>query len=240
MRPVRILAVALLILAAAAIAGIGRPEAIRSADSDDEEATPQRTITVNGSGTVTTVPDQATFTFGVDVRGQTASEALSEAAKAAGELVDALKREGVDGKDIQTQHVSLSPVTSSDGRHIEGYAAGTSVTVRIDKLDRAGPLVDVAVAAGANNVYGPSLDRSDADELAEQALADGVADARRKGEALATAAGGELGDVVSVTETGGAGPPVPYAREAALSADLPIEPGTQEIQASVTVTFELR
>lgn len=240
MRTVRIVAVALLVLAAAAIAGIGRPEAVRTAGPDATE--PVRSITVNGSSSVTAVPNRATFTFGVDARGETASEALAAAADATRKVTDAVKRAGVDGKDIQTQNVSLSPITSSDGRHIEGYAANGSIIVRADDLDRAGRLVDAAVAAGANNVYGPSLDRSDAEELADGALADAVADARRKAEALAEAAGGSLGRVISVTEGGGMVPPMPYAaRETAVqSADFPIEPGTQELQATVTVVFELR
>lgn len=242
MRPVRIAAVALLVLAAAALAGVGRPDFVFSAEPETAGSDPIRSVTVNGTASVTTVPDQATFTFGVDVRGETASRALSAAAAAVVRITDAVKDAGVDGKDVQTQNVSLSTVTSSDGRHIDGYAANASITVHAKDLDSAGRLVDAAVAAGANNVYGPSLDRSDAEELAEQALADAVADARRKAEALAEAAGGSLGDVISVSETGSAVPPLPYAaREAAVqSADLSIEPGTQEIQASVTVMFELR
>jgi uncharacterized protein YggE len=186
------------------------------------------------------VPDQATFTFGVDARGETASEALSTAAASVKKITDAIKDAGVKGKDIQTQDISLSTLTSSDGRHIDGYAANASITVQAKDLDTAGHLVDVAVGAGANNVYGPSLARSDADELADKALADAVADARRKAEALAEAAGGSLGQVISVTESGSAVPPMPYAaRETALATDVPIEPGTQDIQASVTVVFEL-
>jgi uncharacterized protein YggE len=238
MRIVRIAAVALFILAVAALAGVGRPEAVRSAE-EQSEAPPPRTITVSGTGKVIAVPDRATFSFGVDTRGQTASAALSQSAAAMKRVVDAVKRVGIDEKDIQTQNVSLYPVTSSDGRHIEGYAANASVTVRLGNLDRAGPLVDAAVSAGASSVSGPSLDRSDADELQNRALTDAVADARVKAEALAEAAGGSLGDVISVTESGGPMPPVPYAAEA-LAADMSIEPGTQEIQASVTVTFELR
>ena len=242
MRParlVRIVAVALLVLAAAALAGIGRPEAVRSADADP--ADPLRSITVNGSGSVTAIPDRATFSFGVDARGETASAALSAASVAVRRVTDAVKDAGVDGKDVQTQNISLSTLTSSDGRHIEGYAANASITVRARDLDSAGRLVDAAVAAGANGVYGPSLDRSDADELAGEALTDAVADARKKAEALAEAAGGSLGSVISVTESGASMPPMPYAaRESALAADVPIEPGTQEIQASVTVMFELR
>jgi uncharacterized protein YggE len=239
MRPVRVVAVALLVLAAAALAGIGRPEAVRTAEPDP--ADPVRSITVDGSASITSVPDRATFSFGVDERGETASEALTAASDAVRRVTDAVKHAGVDGKDVQTESISLSTLTSSDGRHIEGYAANASISVRARDLDRAGGLVDAAVAAGANSVYGPSLDRSDADELANQALADAVADARQKAEALAKAADGSLGRVISVTEGGASAPPIPYAaRESALATDVPIEPGTQEIQASVTVVFELR
>ena len=241
MRIVRIVAVALFILAVAALAGVGRPEAVRSAEGDPSPP-PARTITVGGSASVTAVPDRATFSFGVDARGQTASAALAEGARLMERVVAAVKRAGVDAKDIQTQTLSLYPQTSSDGRHIEGYAANASVTVRVANLDRAGPLVDAAVGAGASSVYGPSLERSDADELQNRALADAVADARVKAEALAEVAGGSLGDILSITEGAGSTPPIPYAARAAeaMPADVSIEPGTQEIQASVTVTFELR
>ena len=240
MRTIRIAAVALLVLAAAAFAGIGRPDFVWSADTETDGSDPIRSVTVNGSATVTTVPDEATFTFGVDARGDSASAALSAAAAAVKRVTDSMKDAGVDGKDIQTQDISLSTLTSSDGRHIDGYAANASITVHADDLDSAGKLVDAAVAAGANNVYGPSLSRSDADEVADKALADAVADARRKAESLAEAAGGSLGQVISVSESGSSVPPMPYAAREALTADVAIEPGTQDIQASVTVVFELR
>jgi uncharacterized protein YggE len=238
MRIVRIAAVALFILAVAALAGVGRPEAVHSAEEGDSP--PRRSITVGGSASVTAVPDRATFTFGVDTRGQTASAALDESAKASDRVVAAIKGAGVDSENIQTQNVSLYPVTSSDGRHIEGFAANATVTVRAENLDQAGQLVDAAVRAGATSVSGPALERSDADELQNEALADALADARVKAEALAKAAGGSLGDVLSVTEGAGSVPPIPYAGAEALAArDMAIEPGRQEIQASVTVTFEL-
>jgi hypothetical protein len=238
MRLIRIAAVALLILVAAAIAGVGRPEAVRSAEGADFGE--KRTVTVSGSSFVTAVPDRASFTFGVEGRGTTASEALAESSAAIKRVVDALKDAGVDGDDIQTQQVSLYPVTSDDGRHIEGYAASSSVFVKVENLDRAGPIVDAAVGAGANTVYGPSLERSDADELARDALAAAVADARAKAETLAEAAGGSLGQVLAVAESS-ASTPMPYDRAFAetAAADVSIEPGRQEFHATVTVTFEL-
>lgn len=241
MRIVWIAAVALLLLVAAALSGIGRPEAVHTAEPGSAGFADKRSVTVTGSAFVTAVPDRASFTFGVEGRGETASEALSESAAAIKRVVDAIKRSGVDGDDIQTQQVSLTPVTSMDGRHIEGYAANASVLVRVSDLDRAGPIVDAAVAAGANTVYGPSLERSDQDKLARDALAGAFVDARAKAEALAEAAGGSLGQVLAVAESG-APTPFPYDRMAVAEAagDVSIEPGKQEFHASVTVTFELR
>ena len=240
MRIVRIVALAALLLAAAAISGVFRPEAVRTAEPGAAPGAAPRTVTVNGTATVSAVPDQATFTFGVEGRGEKASEALAASSAALKRVVDAVKRAGVDDDDVQTQHVSLSPVTSQDGRRIENYAAHASITVTVKSLDRAGPLVDAAVAAGANSVYGPALERSDRERLVREALADALGDARTKAEALAEAAGGELGQVLSVSESGASAPPIPYsARAVAEDAGVSIEPGTQEFQASVTVTFEL-
>lgn len=241
MRIVRILALAALLLAAAAISGVFRPDAVRTAEPGTAAGDAPRTVSVSGTASVTAVPDQATFTFGVEGRGETASQALDASSAALNRVVDAVKRAGADDDDVQTQQVSLSPVTSQDGRRIENYAVHASVTVKVRNLDRTGSLVDAAVAAGANSVYGPALERSDRDRLVREALADALADARTKAEGLAEAAGGELGQVLAVSESGASAPPIPYAARAAVEdAAVSIEPGTQEFQASVTVTFELR
>jgi uncharacterized protein YggE len=97
-------------------------------------------------------------------------------------------------------------------------------------------VIDAAVAAGANQVYGPSLSRSDQDDLYRQALRTAYADARAKAQVLAAAAGLSVGRVLAMQESGGV--PVPLVdRAGAAETQVPIEPGTQSIQASVTVTF---
>ena len=104
------------------------------------------------------------------------------------------------------------------------------------KLGDAGDVVDAAVGAGANQVSGPDLLVSDQDAAYRAALKAAVADARSKAEALAGAAGSTLGKITAIVEGGGAMPlPATGARDVAV----PIEPGTQEIQASVSVTFAL-
>jgi uncharacterized protein YggE len=227
-----VLLLAGLLLAAAAVAGVAQPRPAHSAG-----ATAARTITVGGDGSVTTVPDRATFQFGVETRAATARDAMSRNAAAANAVIAALKAAGVAAADLGTTGVSLSPVTSDDGTQVVSYTASNSVQGRI-ALAKAGALVDAAVAAGADTVYGPSLDRSDRQELYAEALKRAVADARTRAEALADAAGATLGAVQTIAEGGGAPVPLPYAARAAGDAtSIPIEPGTQTVDATVTVTY---
>jgi uncharacterized protein len=218
------------ILVAAAIAGIAQPQLGRS-------ATPSVTrITVTGNGTVNATPDRASFDFGVTTQASTAKGALSKNAEQARAIVDALKKAGVAASDIQTTEVSLWPQTSSDGNQIVGYQASNSVAVTAP-LGQSGDLVDAAVSAGANNVSGPNLDTSDKSSLYDDALKQALADAKGKAEAIATASGLTITGVEKVTE-GGQATPLPYLQAAkAAAAQVTIEPGTQQIQASVTVTY---
>jgi uncharacterized protein len=232
MKPLRILIAAAFVLAVAALAGVGQPESARGQETD----APARSITASGLGSVTTVPDRAPFSFGVQAQSRTASQALEAADAQLSRVVAALRGAGVAQADIQTEQISLSPRTSEDGVQIVGYTAVSSVSVRVRNLDRAGPIVDAAVAAGANQVYGPSLTRSDQAALYRNALRSAYADARAKAQALAEAAGVTLGAMTATVE-GGGNVPMPVAAGRAEDAKATVEPGTQEIQASVSVTF---
>jgi len=135
--------------------------------------------------------------------------------------------------------VSVSANYVDEGR-IDGYSARNSVFVTIRNLSKAGPILDAASNAGANEVYGPTLSRSDQDKLQEKALGSAVKDARTKAQVLADAAGVQLGRVTAITEGGSGGWQPYYAAERALAKDVaPIEPGTQDSQATVTVTFAI-
>jgi uncharacterized protein YggE len=192
-------------------------------------------ITVMGTGTARAVPDVADWSFGVQADAETASAALEEASAATRRIIDALRDAGIVQEDLRTEQVSLYPRTTNDGRAVIGYTASSSVHAIVRDLDQAGAVVDAAVEAGANQVYGPSLSRSDENELYRDALRAGVADARAKAQVIADAAGVTLGKVVGVQEAS-ASQPMPAAEDARASAT-PIVPGTQEIQASVVVTF---
>ena len=220
---------AVVLLAAAAVAGVAQPRFGHAADTSSGG------ITVTGGGSVTTVPDRASFDLSVDARALTASGALTKVETAAVAVAAAVKDAGVGATDIQTSQVSLSPTTSDSGS-ITGYAASVTVTARTT-LPKAGAVVDAAVGAGATGVSGPNLTRSDQSGLYRQALQKAVADATDKAKALAEAGSLTLGRVRTIVE-GSSSTPIPFAQKSDASAGLPIEPGTQTIDATVTVTFD--
>jgi uncharacterized protein len=193
-------------------------------------------LTVNGIGVVRAVPDQAEISFGVISQGQTASQALAANDAAIRRVVAALRAAGIAAADIQTQSFSISPRSSDEGEEILGFTAQNTVTAKLRELARAGAVMDAAVGAGANQVYGPSLSRSNARELYQDALRAAVSDAHAKAEVLSAAAGVRLGAVAGVAEQGDAPVSDQGGRQAAPAAGQ-IEPGTQEIRASVVVTF---
>ena len=227
-----ILFLSALLLVASAIAGIAQPRLGRAADSPTKKK-----ITVTGNGTVTTVPDRAAFDFSVTSQAATAKAALAQNADAAAAVIAALKSAGIAPADLQTGQVSLNPQFNQAGTDVVGYTATNTVTAKTS-IAKAGSIVDAAVNAGANGVSGPSLARSDSDALYRDALKAAVADAGEKAKALAAASGLTLGGVQVIVEGAQASPPIPFASKDAASAGTPIEPGTQEIGASVTVTYE--
>jgi uncharacterized protein YggE len=205
--------------------------AISGADAAEEG------ITVTAVGSVKAVPDRAELMFGVTTQGATADEASSRNAARMRKVIDALKEAGVRTEDIRTQNVSVSPRHSPEGKQLSGFTAENRVSVKVASA-RAGAIVDLAVANGATNTSGPSFDVSDREALYRRALADAVKEARKKAEAIGGAGGVSVGDVTRVVEGGGAGPPVfleAAARDQATTT--PVEPGQEEVQATLTVTF---
>ncbi|MFN8188138.1 MAG: SIMPL domain-containing protein [Gaiellales bacterium] len=237
----RIVAVAALAIAGVTVAafmGVGRPEGASGGSATGSDGAGLG-ITVAGVGKVKAAPDQASFSFGVETQGATADEALATNNEAVQAVIDAIKGQGIEEAKIQTQSVSVYPRYSDDGQIIVGYSASNTVSVLIDDLEQVGAVVDAAAKAGANQVYGPNLSIADQTELYKQALADAYDDARDKGEAVAAAAGVTLGKVVNVVEGGAAYPVAGVAEAAADGGGVPIQPGQQEIQATLTVTFAI-
>jgi uncharacterized protein YggE len=224
-----VIVVAVAAVAIAVLAGVGRPEAARG-----DSATPD-TVTTVGHGVVTLVPDQATVTAGVHTQAATAADALAQNSTLMNKVIAAMK--AANGDDLQTQQVSLSPQTDQNG-DVKGYTADDSVSATAAIAD-AGGLIDAAVAAGANTVSGPTLGVKDQDAAYRQALGKAVDDARAKAQALGQAGGFGVGPVSSVTEQS-QDQPMPFQALAKGADSTPVEAGTQDITADVSVTFVIR
>lgn len=224
----KILLAGLALFGAAAIAGVAQPHLARSAAAPAPDA---KSINVTGNGSIETVPDRATFSFTVTTQADTAKAALAKNGAAADAVAAALQ-----GAKVQTSDVMLQPQMNDAGTAVLGYTASTTVTAETE-LAKAGPLVDAAVDAGATGVSGPSWSRSDYDALYRQALQNAVADAKAKAQALADSGGLTLGSITSMTEGGGAVQPLPYAMATTNGGVAKLEPGTQTVDASVSVTF---
>ena len=207
------------------------------------EPTP-RELTVTGSATVDAVPDVASVTAGVETQAPTAADALRANGAAMTAVFAALKAVGVAENDMQTNQLTLNPVFAPDpggsqaAPQVVAYQASNMVTARVRDVARLGATIDGLTAAGANRLYGVSFDVDEPGALLDTARQRAVADARRKAEILATAAGGTLGPVIAIAEGGGSGPaPLRAKMDAAMAA--PVAAGAVSLGADVTVVFGL-
>ena len=231
MKMIRIVALVALGAAVVALAGVGLPERAGGASE------PTAGIEVTGTGSVESVPDEASFSFGVQVRGSTAREVLSASSREMRRVLAALRASGVAGRDVQTTSVSMSPSYSQTDT-IVGYWASNSVGVTLRDIRKVGAVLDALSAAGATEIDGPTWARSDRKALEARALREAVADARAKAEVLAAAGGVRLGRVTAITESRRP-PETDYMRSALLAKDapVPLRAGTEEVEATVKVTF---
>jgi uncharacterized protein len=203
-----------------------------------------QTVTVTGTGRANGTPDTATLFMGARAERSTAQEAMAVVNENANALLDVLTGAGVEEKDIQTTSVSLYPTYGPNGGQITGYAAENSVSVKLRDLANAGAVIDAASAAVGDELTlgGISFAIEDPEPLRVQARASAVEQARARAEQLAELAGGALGDVVQISDGSmQVTPPVTYAVAERAAADMaaPIQAGSQEVTADVTVTFEL-
>lgn len=221
----RIAVATVLVLVAAALAGVGRPEGARAVEAPVPDS-----VTVIGSGSATYVPDQSSLTLSVDSRGPSAAAALDANAKEMRAVIDAVR--AACGVALSTQQFSLSETYVSGVR--AGFSANNSVEARV-AIPRAGAVIDAAVAAGANRISGSAFSTADRAALYRRALKDAVANAREKAQLLATAGGRALGKVKSIAEQQSSS----GSSMVVSDSTPPIVMAEQELRATVTVTFAL-
>jgi len=206
---------------------------------------PPAAISVTGEATLSVAPDQAQIEAGVTSEAKTAREASEANNAAMGKVLLALKAAGTEQKDIQTSRLSLQPESAPNRppgpNTIVGYRASNHVTVRLHDVTKIAATIDMLVAAGATDIGGINFSVSNASKLLDDARAQAVADARRKAEIYARAAGVTLGAPLSISEEGAPGP-VTFRRMAVgmAASPTPIAQGEETLQVTVSVSWAIK
>jgi len=206
-------------------------------------------ITVSGEGKATGEPDIAMLSLGISTIRPTVAEAREQAAATMQSLIDSVKSNGVDEKDIQSSQLSIYPeydYTENSGQKLIGYRLTNMVTIKVRNIDKTGDVLDDAVAAGGDltQVQGISFTIDKPDALRDQAREAAVKDAKARAQRLADTAGVKLGNPISIVE-GSVSSPMPntlsrdYALGAGAEAETPIEAGELDIDLTVQVVFAI-
>lgn len=210
-----------------------------------QEKKPERTISVTGTASIEAEPDIAHLSTGVSSEASTAKEALAANSALMRKVIEGLKSAGVLAKDIQTSGLHVEPRYTSpkpgQAPSINGYRAVNNVRISARDIGKLGDILDQLVTLGANQMHGLSFEVSKADELKDEARRKAVANALRKAKLYAEAAGASVGEVIAISDDvvqvqprGG------VMARSAMAESVPIERGSQSLEARVHVTWALK
>lgn len=202
-------------------------------------------LDIVAQGSVKRVPDVAIISAGVVTQARDAKSAMTGNATAMARVLTALRGAGVADHDMATAQIGLSPqyrYAENQPPVITGYQANNSVTVRFRDIAKSGAILDALVAAGANQISGPTLTLDKPEAAQDEARADAIRTARARAELYARAAGLTVKRIVAISENGDVARPMPMMQMRAMSdasAKSEIVPGEQDVGVAVSVTFEL-
>ena len=226
------------LIVAACVAATALLAAPARAQSDFPSA-----ISVTGEATVSVPPDLAQLDAGVASDAKTAREASEANNAAMAKVLAALKTAGLADKDYQTSRLSLQPQyppNRSGPAPIVGYHASNHVTIRLHDVTKIASVIDTLVAAGANDIGGINFMVSQASKLLDDARTQAVADAHRKAEIYAKAAGVTLGAPLSISEGGSPGPVFRSKMAAPMMAATPVAQGEETLSVTVNVSWAIK
>jgi uncharacterized protein len=205
--------------------------------------TPGPIIQSSASAEVRVAPDRAAISLGVMTRGSSVAQASAENARRQQAVIAAVRAQGIPAERIATMGYNVHPDYRHDPRGereptISGYTVNNTIRVEVHQIERVGQIIDAALGAGANNMHGLNFWSSNVDDARRRALAEAVSRARADAEAMAQAAGGQLGPLESMSHgiVPSFPPPMPMARmqmDAAVSAETPISAGEQTLTVTV-------
>lgn len=198
-----------------------------------------RKMILIGKGQVSVGPDLAILRLGVQTSGESVTNAQGDNARISQDVIQAIKQAGIT--DIQTVQYQIEKLYDYvNGTQVDrGYQVRNLIEVRTGNLELIGSLIDTAVSYGANIVESVRFDISNPDIYYQKALNLAVKNAMQKSRSIAISTL-NLTDPVPVLITENMVTPIPYSitplmREGA--ATTPVEPGTLQINAMVTIEF---
>jgi uncharacterized protein YggE len=199
------------------------------------------------SETVDSRPDIATVFAGVSTRAQTAVAAMKQNATKMTAVVAKIKALGVAEDDIQTAGINLSPQydynQATQSQVFRGYVASNRVSVKLRKIDNAGPVLDALVAVGANDIGGPEFSVDDDAAYRAEARRNALQRAQAQATEYARLAGYSGIRLLEIDESiSGQQPPMPLMRAVkaeAQDASTPVQPGLVGTVVNLTVKYEL-
>lgn len=235
----------LIVLSAAGlvVAGLSGCDATSSSGPSITPDADTRQVTVVGSGEVQGTPDTLNANVSIEFNAPDVTSAMNQTSDRQQAVINALVNSGVDRRDISTTNVSLQPqFGGGDNPTIIGYRASNSIAVKIRKLDAASQALALIVSTGgdATRINSVNYSIEDDSQLLKDARSRAFDDAKDRAAQYAQLSGLTLGDVISISESAGTTPippPTPMPR-AAMEA-VPLEPGQQSVDFSVTVIWEL-
>jgi uncharacterized protein YggE len=208
---------------------------------------PMPAVVTSAVGEAQVTPDRATIAIGVQTRAKTAEEAGAENAQRQRAVIDTLRALGIPANQIATVSYNVYPEQvyhpdqGDQAPRIVGYNVSNTVRVEVRQLDKLGSVIDAALAKGANGINSLDLSASNIDEARRSALAAALARARGDAEALARAAGGQLGALVEASTEEAATPrtfkATTFMNARAEAAPTPISPGEQTLRVTVTARW---
>lgn len=212
-----------------------------------EEPVPQ--LRVSGEAEAAIAPDMALMQLTVTREGQTARAALDANSAAMAEVIKAMRKGGVDERDLQTSNFSIQPryvypkPRNEQPPKIVGYTVRNSLTVRVRELADLGELLDRSVTLGVNEGGSVRFTNDDPGTALSEARAAAMKNALAKAQTLAQAAGVELGDILEITEQAHTPQPRPYMAERAMLASaadaVPIAAGENSYRVVVHVSVAI-
>lgn len=203
-------------------------------------------LKVTGTGIISVLADQVSVTLGATETNEDVKTAQETVNAKINAIYEALIAAGVEKKNIGTDRISINVEYSRYGGKVTGYTASNTITVQSRDIDQVGAYIDLAFEAGANTLESIDFSSSDTEQAKLDALKLAVENARGKADAIASALGMQVDNVVQVTEIGSysygayaSGAKMMNSRLEPADEDTVLHAATLQVQAQVEIEFEL-